>query len=96
MARINRYKSTNITTINVYQFINKLNDWRETTMKTQEELNAIKEEVEAVNQKLQELTEDELAFVTGGSDYPFVVDDHEGIFNPHIYTNRDPDFSPKF
>ena len=36
-------------------------------MKTKEELNALKEEVETVNKKLQELTEEELAQVTGGS-----------------------------
>ena len=35
-------------------------------MKTPEELNALKEEVEAVNEKLRELTEDELAQVSGG------------------------------
>ena len=35
-------------------------------MKTQEELNVIKEEVEALNKKLVELTEDELKQVTGG------------------------------
>ena len=35
-------------------------------MKTKEELNAIKEEVEAVNEKLAELTEEELAQVNGG------------------------------
>ena len=34
--------------------------------KSKEELNKIKEEVEAVNEKLQELTEEELAQVTGG------------------------------
>ena len=36
-------------------------------MKTKEELNALKEEVETVNKKLHELTEEELAQVTGGS-----------------------------
>ena len=36
-------------------------------MKTKEELNAIKEEVETLNKKLAELTEDELAQVTGGA-----------------------------
>ena len=36
-------------------------------MKTKEELNAIKEEVEAVSKKLQELTEDELAEGAGGT-----------------------------
>ena len=35
-------------------------------MKTKEELNALKTEVEAMNKKLAELTEDELAQVTGG------------------------------
>ena len=36
-------------------------------MKTKEELNALKEEVEALNKKLAELTEEELAQVTGGN-----------------------------
>ena len=35
-------------------------------MKTKEELNAIKEEVENLNKELRELTEEELAQVTGG------------------------------
>ena len=35
-------------------------------MKTKEELNALKEEVEAVNEKLAELTEEEIAQVSGG------------------------------
>lgn len=35
-------------------------------MKTKEELNALKEEVETVSRKLQELTEEELAQVSGG------------------------------
>ena len=35
-------------------------------MKTKEELNALKEEVEALNKKLAELTEEELAQVSGG------------------------------
>ncbi len=34
--------------------------------KTKEELNKIKEEVEAVNEKLAELTEEEIAQVSGG------------------------------
>ena len=37
-------------------------------MKTKEELNALKEEVETVNKKLAELTEEELEQVSGG--YP--------------------------
>lgn len=36
-------------------------------MKTKEELNAIKEEVDALNKKLAELTEEELKQVTGGA-----------------------------
>ena len=35
--------------------------------KTKEELNALKEEVETVNEKLHELTEEELEKVTGGA-----------------------------
>ena len=35
-------------------------------MKTKEELNALKEEVETVGKKLTELTEEELEQVTGG------------------------------
>ena len=35
-------------------------------MKTKEELNALKEEVETLNKKLAELTEKELEQVTGG------------------------------
>ena len=36
-------------------------------MKTKEELNELKEEVETVSKKLHELTEEELAQVSGGS-----------------------------
>ena len=39
-------------------------------MKTQEELNALKKEVEALNAKLAELTEEELEQVTGGDISP--------------------------
>ena len=35
-------------------------------MKTKEELNALKEEVVTLNENLHELTEEELAQVTGG------------------------------
>ena len=38
-------------------------------MKTMEELKALKEEVETLNKKLQELNEEELAQVTGGVDF---------------------------
>ena len=36
-------------------------------MKSKEELNALKEEVETLNKKLAELTDDELEQVSGGS-----------------------------
>ena len=39
-------------------------------MKTVEELNALKEEVEALNKKLAELNEEELSQVSGGSISP--------------------------
>ena len=39
-------------------------------MKSKEELNALKEEVEAVSKKTVELTEEELAQVSGGIDIP--------------------------
>ena len=42
-------------------------------MKTKEELNALKEEVETLNKKLAELSEDELKKVAGGSD-PYSFD----------------------
>lgn len=35
--------------------------------KTQEELNQLKNEYEAVKRKLKELSEDELGYVTGGA-----------------------------
>ena len=39
-------------------------------MKTKEELNALKEEVENLSKKLAELTEEELAQVSGGKYVP--------------------------
>ena len=39
-------------------------------MKTKEELNALRGEVEAVGEKLHELTDEELAQVTGGVGVP--------------------------
>ena len=43
-------------------------------MKTQEELNALKEEAETVNRKLAELTEEELSQVSGGEmDFLYVT-----------------------
>ena len=48
-------------------------------MKTKEELNALKEEVEAVNEKLRELTEEELEQVTGGVAHVYLQ-----YFSPEI------------
>ena len=39
-------------------------------MKTKEELNALREEVETLNKKLHELTDEELAQVSGGDQRP--------------------------
>ena len=46
-------------------------------MKTKEELNALKEEVETVNKKLHELTDEELEQVSGGCVRPTAVTDRE-------------------
>ena len=55
-------------------------------MKTKEELNKLKEEVEAVNEKLQELTEEELEKVSGGRSrvilHSFVHDFREHAIEP--------------
>ena len=48
-------------------------------MKTKEELNALKEEVETLNKKLAELSEEELKQVAGGS-----VDDVFQRYNEDI------------
>ena len=48
-------------------------------MKTKEELTALKEKIEALNKKLAELTEEELAQVTGGKDMPFGTNDESGV-----------------
>lgn len=42
-------------------------------MKTTEELNALKEAVETVNEKLQELTPEELEQVNGGAKPLYIV-----------------------
>lgn len=41
--------------------------------KTQEELKQIKKEYELFNEKLKELTEDELKFVIGGNQYEYNI-----------------------
>ena len=81
-------------------------------MKTKEELNAIKNEVEAVGRKLAELTEDELQQIAGGTvtlqNMPpkqgnekyvmsFTPSTNDTIFNFHIYTGSvTDDFEPDF
>ena len=52
--------------------------------KTQEELNALKEDVETVSRKLYELNDDELAVVSGGHDinYELIRQLLEIIFAP--------------
>ena len=65
-------------------------------MKTKEELNALKEEVETLNAKLAELSEEELAQVCGGkakavvllgAETLFTIDDTstEKQYENHIY-----------
>ena len=55
-------------------------------MKTQEELNALKEEVETVSKKLHELTDDELAQVTGGRSVHPDASAFESLDNPGANT----------
>ena len=54
-------------------------------MKTKEELNALKEEVEALNKKLHELTDEELAQVTGGVLPDFIVH----VVEPAVFTEAE-------
>ena len=65
--------------------------------KTQEELNALKEEVETVRKKLHELTDEELAQVSGGGYKPngsesnvSEPDDLRTWVNPTWYSDGDP------
>ena len=51
-------------------------------MKTKEELNALKEEVETLNKKLAELSEEELAQVSGGNYVPHGL---QQIIVPDVY-----------
>ena len=55
-------------------------------MKTKEELNALKEEVEALSKKLHELTEEEPEQVTGGRE---LGEEPRGAINPEVdYCNN--------
>ena len=51
-------------------------------MKTKEELNALKEEIETLNKKLAELTEEELAQVSGGVERLAVSCEH--VYEPDV------------
>ena len=51
-------------------------------MKTKEELNALKEEVENLNKKLAELSEEELTQVAGGVERLAVSCDH--VYEPDV------------
>ena len=55
-------------------------------MKTQEELNALKEEVETLNKKLNKLNDDELVYVIGGDSYLFGCDFFTCKRNPNSCT----------
>ncbi len=59
-------------------------------MKSKKELNAIKEEIEALNRKLSELSEEELVQVTGGVfPIPNIQRDIDGSDNIIIYNDQD-------
>ena len=62
-------------------------------MKTKEELTELKKEVEALSEKLAELTEDELKLVTGGASVfstAFDFDVPDPNYEPHTYFDTDP------
>ena len=69
-------------------------------MKTKQELDALREEFKTLNRKLAELTEEELAQVTGGAgnnDTVFNSDDPFHEKEIHIYENTLDEFdSPKW
>ena len=54
-------------------------------MKTKEELNALKKEVEKLREKLAELTEEELEQVTGCTGAEFFFDDKSSDKEFHLY-----------
>ena len=51
-------------------------------MKTKEELNTLKEEAETLNKKLAELTEEDLAQVSGGV-LPAIGEDEPVLMEPY-------------
>ena len=60
-------------------------------MKTKEELNALKNEVEALNEKLAELSEEELKAVTGGY-VGGTCGENNGIIIDNSYISPDPTY----
>ena len=58
-------------------------------MKTKEELNALKEEVETLNKKLHELTEEELTQVNGGRYIQDVADTYQFAYTGIVYSGSD-------
>ena len=60
-------------------------------MKTAEELNSLKNEVDTLKKKLAELTDDELAQVIGGVTVAFDVPNGKGTNqNPSPFESKDP------
>ena len=59
-------------------------------MHTKEELNALKEEVEAVSKKLHELTEEELAQVAGGA---YIKDIYEQVMYDLYYPGKNEEYN---
>lgn len=53
-------------------------------MKTKDELNALKNEIEALNKKLADLTDEELAIVTGGYDMPKINEDEKYVMQTFV------------
>ena len=67
-------------------------------MKTKEELEALKKELDDVNKKLHELTEEELKQVTGGSDFnmdDFSVTESDKQYEQHFYDDPSSEVSRK-
>ena len=58
-------------------------------MKTKEELNALKEEVETLNKKLAELTDEEHAQVVGGRYIQDVMDTYQYAYTGIEYSGSD-------
>ena len=55
-------------------------------MKTKEELNALKEDVKTLNKKLHELTDEELAQVSGGRYIQDLVDNYQYAYTGIEYS----------